>query len=323
MHTDDVIHGLQAVTRAVHAAGAPIFAQLNHAGSQSRLNEVDRLAPSAIMNPQTGRMPRVASDEEIWAIIEAFGQAAGRAQEAGFDGVHLHAGHGYVLSEFLSPHTNRRSDTWGGSLLNRQRFLMAVVQAIRSSVAQDFPVTVKLGVQDFVVGGLPLEEGLDTAGRLAAAGIDAIEVSAGLTTPKIESVIQYAGLTRRRALQDKLFHRVFSRQSPEAYFGDAAAHVKRTVTCPVILVGGLRSIETMESFVGGGQADFVSLARPFIRESDLVAQVLSGRRGFVDCTSCNICQQHDGVHSLRCWRKTNRRLLLHAFYRLTNQTNHT
>lgn len=319
IQTDAVIKGLSAVTRAVHACDTPIFAQLNHAGSQSRIEGTRRLAPSAVPNPQTRRMPDVATDDEIASVVKAFGQAARRAREASFDGVHLHAGHGYLLTEFLSPHTNRRDDRWGGSLANRQRLLLDVLREIQAAAGSDFPVTVKLGMRDFVAGGLTLEDGLDTAKRLTEAGVQAIEVSAGLTSPKIESVVQYAGLTKQRALEDKLIHRLFAEPRPQAYFAGLAARLKSAITQPVILVGGLRSVEVMEEVLETGGADFLSLARPLIREPDLVNQISAGRRGMVDCTSCNICQSHDGIHPLRCWRKTNRRLLAHAFYRFTFQ----
>jgi 2,4-dienoyl-CoA reductase-like NADH-dependent reductase (Old Yellow Enzyme family) len=154
---DEAIPPLERLTAAVHAEGAAIFAQLNHAGSQSRDPTVDPLAPSVVANPQFFRTPpRPASDEEILETVEAFGLAARRVREAGFDGVHVHAGHGYLLSEFLSPRTNLRDDRWGGSLENRQRFLLECVRAMRTAVGPDFPVSVKLGMQDFVPGGLSL-----------------------------------------------------------------------------------------------------------------------------------------------------------------------
>ena len=319
LDSDGVVPALRTVTRAVHELQTPIFAEINHAGSQVRIPNVDPIAPSAIRNPQTGRLPREATDAEVRRLVTLFGQAAGRAKEAGFDGVHLHAGHGYLLSEFLSPLTNRRTDAWGGSLQNRQRFLLAVVGAMRASVGPDFPITVKLGIRDFVPGGLTFEEGLETAKVLDAGGVQAIEVSAGLTSARQESSMQYAGVTRRRAVEDKLVWRVLAEPVREAYFRSEAAQVKSEVSCPVILVGGLRSVSVMESVVSDGSADFVSLARPLIREPGLVNEIRAGRRGLVDCTSCNICNQHEGIHSLRCWRKTNRDLFVHAYYRFTGK----
>jgi 2,4-dienoyl-CoA reductase-like NADH-dependent reductase (Old Yellow Enzyme family) len=145
LDADAVLPGLRRVTHAVHETQTPIFAEINHAGSQVRVQNVEPIAPSAIRNPQTGRLPREATDSEVRQLVALFGQAAARARAAGFDGVHLHAGHGYLLSEFLSPLTNRRSDAWGGSLENRQRFLLAVLGSMRVAVGSDFPITVKLG----------------------------------------------------------------------------------------------------------------------------------------------------------------------------------
>jgi 2,4-dienoyl-CoA reductase-like NADH-dependent reductase (Old Yellow Enzyme family) len=309
---------LAPVVEAVHERGAKYFAQLNHAGSQSRVGALQPLAPSVVDNAQTGRTPVEATRADIDEIIEAYGRAAGHARDAGFDGVHLHAGHGYLLSSFLSPFTNRRSDEWGGSLQNRQRLIRAVVRSVQEG-ADGLPVTVKLGMRDFVEGGLTLEDAIDTAQRLASEGVAAIEVSAGITSPVIESVQQYTAVTRRRAAEDKLVHRLFARTRPEGYFAAEARALKPCVTCPVILCGGLRTVEYMESALRDGVADFVSLGRPLIREPELVSTIERGRRGLVDCTSCNICLMHEGAHSLRCWRLSNRLLAEHAVHRLSGR----
>lgn len=319
LNGNENIPTFRELSRAVRDAGAHMFLELNHAGSQSRMLALTPLAPSAVPNPQTGRLPEAATDDDIREIIDCFGTAAGRVREGGFDGVHVHAGHGYLLSEFLSPFTNRRSDDWGGPLEYRQRLLMEVVGRIRQVVGTDFPLSVKLGIRDFVPGGLDVEEGLATARALEGAGVDAIEVSAGLTSPRVESSIQYAGVSRRRALRDKMVHRLLAKEVPGAYFAEDARQVRQVVGCPLILVGGLRRIEAMESVVRDRIADFVSLARPFIREPDLVRKVEAGRRGEVDCVSCNICAMHAGLHPLKCWRDSNRDLVRHAWYRMTGR----
>ena len=319
VHDDAHIPQLRRLTEAVHAEGARIFAQLQHAGSQSRAPEVTPLAPSVVPNPQFGRTPKEATDAEIREIVAAFGEAAGRVKAAGFDGVHVHAGHGYLISEFLSPVSNRRTDEWGGSLENRQRFGLEAFRAMRREVGPDFPITWKLGLKDFVPGGLELEEGMATAEVFDREGVDALEGSAGLMSPAAESAPRYVAVGPRRAIEDKLLHRVFKRPVAEAYFRGWAAELRRRVGCRVILVGGLRTTETMESAIADGVADFVSLARPFIREPDLVRQIEQGRRGLVNCVSCNICLMHEGVHGLKCWRTSNRDLAVHALYRLAGR----
>jgi 2,4-dienoyl-CoA reductase-like NADH-dependent reductase (Old Yellow Enzyme family) len=314
--SDEHVPVLRTFTDAIHAEGARIFAELNHAGSQSRVPDMTPIAPSVVPNPQFHRTPREASDAEIRELIDAFARGARRVREAGFDGVHVHAGHGYLISEFLSPVANRRTDAWGGSLENRQRFGLEVFRAMRGTVGSDFPITWKLGLKDFVPGGLPLEDGLATAVMFDREGVDAIEGSAGLMSPAAESAVQYAGVSRRRALDDKLLHRLLAKPRPGAYFYDWARMLRERVRCRVILVGGLRSVEVMERAITDGVADFVSLARPLIREPDLVAEIEQGRRGEFACTSCNICLMHEGVHHLRCWRTSNRALAEHAVHRL-------
>ena len=322
IYKDAHIPLLRQLTEDVHAEGGKIFAQLQHCGSQSLAPDVQPIAPSAIRNPQFLRMPAEITPVQIDEVIAAFGEAAGRVKAAGFDGVHVHAGHGYLISEFLSPHSNKRQDQWGGSLENRQRFGIEVYRRMRAEVGLDFPITWKLGLQDFVPGGLNLEDGLATAERFDVEGVAALEASAGLMSPVAESAQTYVGVTKRRALEDGLVHRLFKTPKPEAYFLDWAKELRSRVKCRVILVGGLRTIEVMESAIADGHSDFVSLARPLIREPDLVNQVQAGRRGLVDCVSCNICLMHDGRDTLRCWRADKKDLARHALQRVTGQLRH-
>ncbi len=314
---DEVIGPMRKLTDAIHAEGGKIFAQLNHAGSQSRDESIEPLAPSVVENPQFHRLPLAeASSDEIWEAIESFGNAARRVREAGFDGVHVHAGHGYLLSEFLSPATNRREDEWGGSLENRQRLLLETYKSMRAAVGDDFPITNKIGLWDYVPGGLTVEEGRATVTMMDNAGLDAIELSAGLMSPKAESAARYVGVTRKRALQDKLLHRVLAAPVKEAYYREEARRHRATARGQTILVGGVRTIELMNEVIEDGSADFVSLARPFIREPDLVRQIEAGRTGMVDCVSCNICLMHEGSVALKCWRESNVDLLTHAWARI-------
>jgi 2,4-dienoyl-CoA reductase-like NADH-dependent reductase (Old Yellow Enzyme family) len=322
IYDDAHVRLLREVTDDVHAEGGKIFAQLQHCGSQSLAPDIKPVAPSAIMNPQFLRMPAEITKEQIAEVITAFGEAAGRVKAAGFDGVHVHGGHGYLISEFLSPHSNKRQDEWGGSLENRQRFGIEVYRRMRAEVGPDFPITWKLGLQDFVPGGLDLEEGMATAERFDSEGVDALEGSAGLMSPIAESARTYVAVTKRRALEDGLVHRIWKRPEPEAYFLDWAKELRRRVSCRLILVGGLRTTQVMEAAIADGHCDFVSLARPLIREPDLVSQIQAGRRGLVDCVSCNICLMHDGRDALQCWRTSKRDLARHAVQRVTGQLRH-
>ena len=316
IHDDSLIPGLKSLADEVHREGGVIFAELTHAGSQSVLPDSPLHAPSAIPNAYTGRTPNEMSSEEIEAVIGAFGQAARRTQEAGFDGIHLHGHNGYLLSEFCSPHANHRDDQWGGDAERRGRFLIAVCQSIRQTVGPDMPFTLKMGVADHLAsgglkpsGGLTIEESVERAAELEAL-VDAVEASVGVVHAMPP---RYAGVGPRRALQDWLFHRLLSPPGPEAYLLPHAQALKKRLKIPIIAVGGLRTTETMERILAAGDADFLSLSRPFIREPDIAKQILAGRRGLVDCVSCNMCLDHEGFEGLRCWRKTKGRMIHHAY----------
>jgi 2,4-dienoyl-CoA reductase-like NADH-dependent reductase (Old Yellow Enzyme family) len=316
IHSDDVLPGLRGLVERVRGHGAVIFAQLAHAGSQSRVPGLIPLAPSPVPNPLTGQTVAGGSGEEIEQAVEAFAVAAKRAVAAGFDGVHIHAANGYLISEFGSPLTNGRDDRWGGDATRRGEFARTVVEAVRGSVPQGFPVTMKIGMVDAVEGGLGLEETLPRARQLVAAGLDAIEVSCGLMDAPTDSANTYVAVGPRRAARDLLLHRVIGAPRPEAYFRPLARALKGEVDTKVILVGGLRSTSMMRDAIASGDADFVAMARPLIREPDLSAQIQAGREGLVDCTSCNLCLMHEGHHPLQCWRTPRIRLLQHAIYRL-------
>ncbi|MEA2198799.1 MAG: hypothetical protein QOJ25_2850 [Solirubrobacteraceae bacterium] len=316
---DARIPGLRRLTAAAHRHGAKIFAQIAHAGSQTIVPGYEPLAPSPIPNVMTGRTVHGASAAELQEAIDAFAGAARRAAEAGFDGVHIHGANGYLISEFRSPITNGRTDEWGGSQENRDRFGAEVVSAVRRALPEHMGLSMKVGFADIVdePGGLELEQAVEGAGRFVKAGLDAVEVSSNLMSDyERASIRPYVAVDRRRAVEDLLLHRVFGQPEPEAYFLPFARALRASVETTIILVGGLRRTSTMESILAQGEADFVAMARPLIREPDLVRKLEAGWRGRVECVSCNICLMHEDHHSLRCWRVPRRRLLSHAAYRL-------
>jgi 2,4-dienoyl-CoA reductase-like NADH-dependent reductase (Old Yellow Enzyme family) len=316
IHEDRMVPGLTRLVASVHRHGGKIFAQLAHAGSQSRVVGNRPLAPSPIANALTGRDADTATEGEIEEAIAAFAAGAERAVQAGFDGVHIHGANGYLISEFSSPLTNQRADRWGGSPQSRDRFFIEVLKAVRKKVPPTMAVTVKLGLQDAVPGGMQLAEGVRRGEALASAGADAIEVSCNAMRLPSDSAKEYVAVGPLRAIDDLLLHRIFASPHPEAYFLEPARRLRQRVSKPIILVGGMRTPAVMEGIVLGGEADFIALARPFIREPDLVVKLAQGRRGPVACTSCNLCLMHESHHSLRCWRIPRRRLLEHAVYRL-------
>jgi len=277
VHKDDLIPGLKRLVEAVHQYDSRFVMQLNHAGRQTSsftTGEIPK-APSAVINKVSGETPRPFTEREIEGLIEAYAAAAGRAKRAGFDGVQIHGAHGYLVNQFISPYTNRREDRWGGSLENRMRFPLELLRRIRREVGDDYPVMIKLNSQDFVEGGLVVEESARVAGALSREGIDAIEVSGGMI-----EVMSHVMPPRVRNEED------------EGYYRANTKKIKEAVDVPVMMVAGLRSFGLMEKLVSEGEADMISMCRPFIRQPDLVAGWKRGDREKAACISCNGCQKY-------------------------------
>ena len=285
VHQDGMISGLRRIPEAVHAFASKVFLQIAHAGRQTKEKICGCLpvAPSAVYDPVSKIMPRALTSEEIGSLIGDFIAAARRAREAGFDGVQLHAAHGYLLSSFLSPHTNRRQDEWGGSLGNRTRVLVEIVSGIRRVAGPDYPLIVKLNSTDFLEGGLTVDESILIAKTLETEGLDGIEVSGG--TAEAGKGSMWEGLRS---------------EEEEGYFVDSAAKVKAAVRIPVFGLGGWRTFKAMEKAVKQGRADFISLSRPLIKDPQLVRKFRIGEVGRSDCVSCNKCLNPRGI---RCGHK--------------------
>ena len=268
-HTDDMIPGLRRLVQAAHEGGAKIALQIAHAGIGSDYLLEKGLAALAVSRiPRLSRPHREMTDEEIVAAITDFELAGRRAMEAGFDAVQLHGAHGYLMSQFLSPIFNQRTDRWGGSADNRRRFHLEVIQRLRRTVGAEFPLMVKFGVQDDRPRGLTLDDGLETARQMVANSIDAVEVSVGV------------GASMRVVKEGEM---------ERAYFRENAAAVKCEVTVPVIAVGGIRSLQTARDIVGSSDADLIAMCRPFIREPGLIARWQQGDERPAKCISCNKC----------------------------------
>lgn len=276
---DDCILGLKRLTAVVHERGGKIAVQLSHAGRESAtfLKSKGRIAkgPSIVENdPYFSETYQVMTVDDIWEIIGAFGDSAKRAREANFDAVQLHGAHAYLLSQFLSPFTNRREDDWGGSLEKRIRFHREVINNIRAKAGDDYPVLIKIGGQDGFPGGLQLDEGKQAAQLLAQWGYDALEISQGL---------------RGKWFEGTEFRTKIKSIAQEGYFRDWCKEIKKVVNVPVMAVGGLRTFELMEDIIEKKEADFISLCRPFIRQPGLVNEWKSGNRSRATCISCNKC----------------------------------
>lgn len=275
IHTDSFAASYKNMTQAVHDAGGKIAVQLVHAGGQTDSENAGQqpLAPSSVRVAQFPEMPEELSQEEIGSIVAAFGEGARRAKEWGFDGVQIHGAHGYLVNQFLSPLTNQRTDLYGGSLENRSRFILEVYAAVRRAVGMDYPVMIKLNAADNLKGGFEVDDAVLVAQKLSEAKIDAIEISAGTPASGDESPARTK----------------INRPEKEAYHLDLARKVKENVNCPVMVVGGMRSYEVAEKVVRDDGLDYVSMARPLIREPDLPARWMSGDRSPAKCISCNGC----------------------------------
>jgi len=287
IYRDELVPGFESMTKAVHDKGGKIVMQLAHAGyfAAAKLIGQTPMAPSAVAGFAKGPR-REMTAEDIRQMVSAYGAAARRAQQAGFDGVQIHSAHGYLLNQFLSPAFNQRNDQYGGDISNRARALIEVLQSVRSAVGQDYPVLVKMNCQDFIDNGLALEDSLQAGALLAQHGIDAIELSGGILTGGKLNPIRMGIKT----------------QEKEAYFQQDASVFKKQIDVPLILVGGNRSFQVAERLVDDGVADYLSMARPFIREPDLINRWKSGNLARAACVSDNMCfepaRKGDGIYCL-------------------------
>lgn len=275
-HDDATIPGLAALAEAAHERGATIFLQLTFAGAKVDPGSAPPpFISSCSYITADGAETREMTREEIAGMVEKFAAAAARAKAAGFDGVQIQTGHGYGVSQFISPFLNQRTDEYGGPLENRARLAVEIVRAIRARTGDGYPVIAKMNCDDFIDGGTTPEEAVRLAEMLAVEGLDGIEISGGIGHPK-------ARLGGARKIDPK-------DESEEAYHREAARLFRSRLHIPLILVGGIRRLETAEKIVGGGEVDFISMCRPFLREPGLIARWASGDGARAACVSCNAC----------------------------------
>ena len=295
-YNDDMLDGLKRLAQAVHAKGGKIMAQIVHTGAKAIPElfpeEGEIWGPSALPDPQTGNTPKEMTRQEITLAIEAYLAAASRAQKAGFDGVQIHAAHGYGINQFLSAAANQRTDEYGGDIGKRYRFLGETLEAVRGAVGEDYPVFIKLSGHDYFEKGLVPEESLHVARRLEQDGIDCIEVSAG-------SRVSANGMIPSRT---KIL-----REEDEAYLAQLAGCFKEAVKVPIITVGGIRSPAVVSRILSDRLADYVAFSRPLIREPHLINRWKSGDLEKSKCTSCSGCYE-TGLQGLGISCKIERKL---------------
>lgn len=304
IHTDDMIPGLRKLVKAVHKEGGKIAFQLNHAGRQTTKAIIGQipLGPSGKgMDPVNFVKPREMNADQIQEVIRAFGVSARRAVEAGVDGIQLHAAHGYLINQFISPFFNHRKDEWGGSDANRFRLLKEVISEVRNKIPQGMPILVKLNTHDYTP-----QEGITPslakiyAGWLSDLEINGLEISCG------SAIYSYMNMCRGDVPVKELVNSLPLWKKPlgklmmksmvgkfdleEGYNLEAAKMIKPVLgKIPLFVVGGFRKVAQMEETLEKQYADCISMSRPFIREPFIVKKIREGKTEAVACVSCNRC----------------------------------
>lgn len=320
IYHDDLIPGLKKLVEAVHQEGGKIIFQLAHSGRQSKKTLIGQnpMGPSAVVrDPVYFFKPKAMNEEDIQEVIQAFGQAARRAVGAGADGIQLHAAHGYLINEFLSPFFNRRDDQWGGSDENRFRFLKEIVLSVKKILPEGLPLLVKLNTHDHTPQeGITIPLAAKYAEWLASLGIDGLEVSCGTATfspmnvtrgeVPLKEFVQPLPWWQKPLARIIINRWVGKYNLEEGYNLEAAKMIKPVLgQIPLLVVGGFRNKARMEEVVGNQQADFISMSRPFIREPFIVKKFKEGKAHTVACVSCNKCSAAVVLSErpLRCYHK--------------------
>lgn len=307
IYDDSVIDKHKELTDAVHRHRVPVILQIAHCGRQtsSKAIGLQKVAPSNVFHAFYPDKAKELTEAEIYGIINDFVSAAVRAEKAGFDGVQLHGGHGYLLHDFLSPYGNRRKDSWGGSLENRCRIVELIIKGIKEKTS--LPVWIKISAEDNRKGGMNIESSVEICKRLEKAGCDAIEVSCGtvqdgMNTMRsklmpMDAVFKYREpcasfpplLSKIALPAANLINPLIKQPAPLENFNvENSEIIKKSVSIPVIVVGGIHKADDMEDILQKGKADFVSMCRPFICEPDLAKKLKNGQKE-AKCIMCNYC----------------------------------
>jgi len=319
--SDELLPAHREMVRRIHDIGGRIVLQIAHCGRQtwSSVTGLPLKAPSAIACGFYRERPLAMTEEDISQVIKNFALAARRAQSAGYDGVEIHGAHGYLLSTFLSRHANRRTDRWGGSRENRFRIVDEVLKATRKAVGAEFPILLKMNTFERHPWGIKTEDCLAFSGRVEDTGCcDAIDFSCGtneggfyMTRGEFPTATVFRYMRPFCNYHDivKLLMKflvvpfVKARQPPftEGYNLEVAARVKKTISLPVITVGGMRSRSFMEDAITEGKTDFISMARPLIREPDLPNKFKNGVSERAQCNNCNDCVVAVDTRPIQCY----------------------
>lgn len=242
---DSVVESLKELTQVIQSNGSKAVMQLNHAGGAASKDIIGSVpvGPSAVAHPRAGNMPRELTKEEIKGVVEAFRDAARRVKEAGFDAVEIHSAHGYLLNQFFSPLTNKRTDEYGGDVYNRIRIHLEVIKAVREAVGYDFPIILRLGASDYMEGGSTAEHSQIAAKEFEKAGVNILDISGG------HCGFSVPGITG------------------QGYFAPLTKAIKEVVTIPVIITGGITEAQAAEELLKEGKADLIGVGRAILQDS--------------------------------------------------------
>lgn len=272
IHDDELIPGLRRLTDAVHEAGGLIMAHVNHAGRVANpklVPEGERVSASEVLCPANNVVPRSLTLGEIPAYVHYFAEAARRVREAGFDAIEIPFSHGYLIHQFLSPHTNRRDDAYGGDFENRLRFGREVIAAVREAVGEDFPIVVRMNAEDHVEGGLRIRDAEALAARLEEMGVDALSVTSGTMCESVAFCLYPIG-------------------TPKAHLLPMSARIRNCVSIPVAVAGRIRTPDVAREALALGQADWIGLGRPLLADPDWVRKTEAGDEvAILRCAACH------------------------------------
>ena len=253
---DSMVEGLKKLAEIIHRNGSKAMMQINHAGSNTtpEITGTTPVAPSAVSHPRRGSRPKELTHEEITNIIMAFQNAARRTKEAGFDGVEIHSAHGYLLNQFFSPLTNQRTDEYGGNVHNRIRLHLQVIEAIRAAVGDNFPILLRLGASDFREGGIVIDDSQIAAQAFEKAGVNILDISGGFSGYMVPGL------------------------NGQGFFAPLSEAIKKVVSIPVILTGGITEVQAAEQLLTEGKADLIGVGRAILSDSKWAEKAINSLR---------------------------------------------
>ena len=281
IYNDSFVDEYKKLTDLVHASDGKIVMQLAYGGTKTTHNIGERViyAPSEVPERGTKTLGKAMTKDEIDYITDAFAQAARRTKESGFDGVEIHGAHTYLINQFLSPYYNRREDEYGGSLENRMRFLLDIYTAMRKTVGEEYPILVKLTASEFFDGGLTFAETRVICKKLESIGVDGIEVSGNIHGKANTMVGEYFDGYQIQK---------------EGYFLEYGKVISDEINIPVITVGGLSDIETIEDIANNTNIQYFAISRPLLSEPHLIRRWKEGDRRPGQCERCSKCRTRRG-----------------------------